>query len=85
MTPFEIGTRLEGARERLIERRRFEASMVAALMNVEGRVLKSAISGDELLGLKKKRKGLSRGGRKFLKRVETQRRAYADYLAELGE
>lgn len=82
MTPFEIRTRMEGAKDRIVERRRFEASLTAALMNVEGRGLKQAISGDELLGLKKKEKGLSREGRKFLQMVKTQRRTYADYLAE---
>jgi hypothetical protein len=88
MTPFEIGTRLEGAREREIERRRFEANMVAALMNVSGRVLKVPQSGDKLLGLdangkpKKRMKPTSK--EKLIADAKKKNRTYADYLAEHG-
>lgn len=48
-TPYQLTLMMEGARRR----RRFEAQMVANLMNVSGKVLRKPIDGDDLLGVSK--------------------------------
>lgn len=60
--------------------------MVALLLNVSGKVLKYPTSGDELLGLRKRRKPTrSKSAERFLAKIAKEgQRTLADYEAEHG-
>jgi hypothetical protein len=84
LTVYQLNLMLEAESEEKLAKKRFQAALVAELMNMEGKTLKNRVTGDQLLGLKKAT-GLSASARKFRAGLKKKKRTYEDYLKEHGE
>jgi hypothetical protein len=89
LTLYELNLMLEGWEERELIARRFQAGLVAELMNISGKYLKKRITGDALLGLDENGKRLKRkkstSKEKLILEAKKRNRTYADYLSEHGQ
>jgi hypothetical protein len=89
LTLYELNLMLEGWEERDLIARRFQAGLVAELMNISGKYLKKRITGDTLLGLDENGKRLKRKKattkEKLILEAKKRNRTYADYLSEHGQ